>query len=265
MNCRYFRKEIEELRTEAVLSLSGQKHLEICRSCRTLNDENTQLRKLLKNLETVEAPNDFDIRLRSSIEAYESSVRKRFLSEILKPIPTAALASFLILTIFATLLINRSGDVAKKGSGVASTFPQTVGDFNILKKADANEFEAVLLPVTSDEKDEGVIDKNIRDHAMRGIKHWPIELELERVEGGNEFSLSKAVILEERDDSSANISVPVALQMPVAQKGLKVILRDEQGTPHLITTKAVSFGSQAFVGETANTLAGTNVSKEGVW
>ena len=65
MNCRNIRREIEEAGSAGFLSAAALSHLESCTACQTLSRQQTNLQTILSSLGTVEAPGDFDFRLRA--------------------------------------------------------------------------------------------------------------------------------------------------------------------------------------------------------
>ncbi len=67
MNCRNIRREIEEAGSAGFLSAAALSHLESCTACQTLSRQQTNLQTILSSLGTVEAPGDFDFRLRARL------------------------------------------------------------------------------------------------------------------------------------------------------------------------------------------------------
>lgn len=73
MNCQKFRTEIEELDGGAGLSPRAEGHAALCDSCRAFRAEGDALRALVGGLARVEAPGDFEFRLRSRIARAEGA------------------------------------------------------------------------------------------------------------------------------------------------------------------------------------------------
>jgi hypothetical protein len=71
MNCQKFRTEIEELGGGARLTAQAESHAARCDSCRAFRAEGHALRALVGSLARVEAPGDFDFRLRARIARSE--------------------------------------------------------------------------------------------------------------------------------------------------------------------------------------------------
>src|SRR4030095_7108590 len=68
-NCRNIRREIEEAGSAGFLSAAALSHLEACAECQKLSRQQTNLQAILSSLGTVEAPGDFDFRLRARLAA----------------------------------------------------------------------------------------------------------------------------------------------------------------------------------------------------
>ncbi len=68
-NCKVIRAEIEETVGGAWLSRGTEAHLAACANCLSFYKEREALRRLVGNLERVEAPGDFEFRLRARMAA----------------------------------------------------------------------------------------------------------------------------------------------------------------------------------------------------
>jgi hypothetical protein len=67
MNCRSVRRELEEAAPGEVLSSVAGEHIKNCIECGTFREKHLKLQKLVSSLGTVEAPGDFDFRLRARL------------------------------------------------------------------------------------------------------------------------------------------------------------------------------------------------------
>lgn len=76
MNCKTCRDEIEELESGQPLSQSVITHFESCRNCLSFRDERLALNEMIGRLQVVEAPPDFDFRLRARLAALKSQKPK---------------------------------------------------------------------------------------------------------------------------------------------------------------------------------------------
>jgi len=66
-NCKLIRRELDELMLGETWSAAATEHLRECAECREFHVQQTKLRKIVGSLGTVEAPADFDFRLRARL------------------------------------------------------------------------------------------------------------------------------------------------------------------------------------------------------
>jgi len=62
--CELIRRELDELMLNEDLSAAAAEHLRDCASCQEFRRQQTKLRQIVGSLGTVNAPADFDFRLR---------------------------------------------------------------------------------------------------------------------------------------------------------------------------------------------------------
>lgn len=74
-DCRNVRRELEDAATGELLSAPARAHLSNCASCSTFGDEQQKLKEMVASLGTIEAPADFDFKLRARLAASRSSRR----------------------------------------------------------------------------------------------------------------------------------------------------------------------------------------------
>src|SRR2546429_9008037 len=67
MNCRSVRREIDEAEPGNLLSSVANNHIENCLECERFADKHLKLQKIVSSLGTVEAPEDFEFRLRARL------------------------------------------------------------------------------------------------------------------------------------------------------------------------------------------------------
>lgn len=73
MNCKNYQAKIEELSGEQILSADILRHLESCGGCRAFNAERAKLRQILGSLQTINAPKDFNFRLKAKLRKQENA------------------------------------------------------------------------------------------------------------------------------------------------------------------------------------------------
>ncbi len=91
IGCKTVSKEIDELESGQAPGAETQAHLQACGSCRTFYDDRQKLREMIAGLETVEAPGDFDFRLRARL-ANQRAERVSAFSSFGFGLPSIALA-----------------------------------------------------------------------------------------------------------------------------------------------------------------------------
>lgn len=66
-NCEVVRRELEELMLGDECSVGATQHLRSCGDCREFHQKQTRLRQIVGSLGTIEAPPDFDFKLRARL------------------------------------------------------------------------------------------------------------------------------------------------------------------------------------------------------
>ncbi len=67
MNCQTVRREVDETAPGDLLSAFARRHMSACRPCMAFSKEHDKLQDILSSLGTIEAPGDFDFRLRARL------------------------------------------------------------------------------------------------------------------------------------------------------------------------------------------------------
>ena len=67
INCQNVRREVDETAPSDLLSAFARRHMSACRECRAFSGEHQKLQEILSGLGTIEAPGDFDFRLRARL------------------------------------------------------------------------------------------------------------------------------------------------------------------------------------------------------
>ncbi len=90
-NCEVIRRELDEWMINETYSPSALKHLEGCADCREFQQQQMKLRQIVGSLGTVEAPADFDFRLRARLANSASHATFDYWSFARKGLAAAAL------------------------------------------------------------------------------------------------------------------------------------------------------------------------------
>src|SRR5215213_4374697 len=94
-DCEVVRRELDELMPEEACSAAATEHLRECASCREFHGQQTKLRQIVGSLGTVEAPADFDFRLRARLAQSNGS-------SVYWPFARRGLAVAAMVIVFAT-------------------------------------------------------------------------------------------------------------------------------------------------------------------
>ena len=247
-DCKTFRGEIEESAGVERLSLETRTHAGICRPCGEFEREHNSLRSLVAGLGKVEAPADFEFRLRARMKsAKREGGEYTFLRLRLAPgFAWAAAACFLVVS--ASLYIWQERSISRGSQEVSRRVESGDGALGVVGEKRQAESESVIKKgVMVDSPTETIaVNKavaNNRRVPSRRLSREKSSNELRREVASinsSEFSLTGAKVLR--------LKIPVS----TLPESLRFIVRDERGNTRPVPMRAVSFGSQELVaGENA--------------
>ncbi|MEP6819985.1 MAG: hypothetical protein ABJA18_10665 [bacterium] len=248
MNCRNIQREIEEAGSADLLSASAISHLEACVACETLSRRQTRLQAIISSLGTVEAPGDFDFRLRARL-AGEGRGRRRSLpfANLSFGLRFAAVAAMLLLIGSAFLLVSfrgRPNNPAVAGGGKQITSQPTAPD------SPANP---IVVP-ESVRPDKSQVANAPKKNELNGTPKRRLNSELatyrksERI-GTRDMSSTGARVMK-RDDQLAESYPTAAFPINASYQSHKVSVDNGRGTSRTISLPSVSFGSQRTLSQT---------------
>lgn len=239
-NCRDIRREIEEARSADFLSAAARSHLEVCAACETLSRQQIKLRAILSSLDTVEAPGDFEYRVRSRLAA-EKRMGARVLpfANLSFGFRSAAVAAVLLLIGSAFVFVSfrtRPDTTIAGGNPVAVTpvKPESGG----VKPTPVNETTPNPIQVA-----EGPTGNN-------RVRRAPKALDMRREVAGVRNSKRFATL--DQTQTGARVLTPnqlaetyptAAFPINASYQSLKVSVDDSRGTSRTISLPSVSFGS----------------------
>ena len=102
--CEAIRRELDELILGEQCSVEAKQHLQECGECREFHEKQTRLRQIVGGLGTIEAPPDFDFRLRARL-ANESNAAGFHLRALQWPFATRGLAVAAMVVLFIAGLV----------------------------------------------------------------------------------------------------------------------------------------------------------------
>ena len=236
MNCQKVRRAIEATDRGELLTKAAAEHIRECAACEKLNDEHVTLRNITANLGTIEAPADFDFRLRARLARATTQDSPPAFGRLTFGFRSVALASLLVVFAGAMLIANlRTTPQAPAISpavnnpiAAATPFQQPTGAPGL-----ASTPVAVSKPAVRSGEVAGRVRTSTRDMASRRATVRSSELTAR----ASDFSID-------------------ASPQPV-----KVSLDDGRGSSRTISVPTVSFGSQRVLSGNSPLVA----SARGAW
>jgi hypothetical protein len=257
IDCQNTRREVEAASPGDLLSSTANDHLKACPECGTFREEEWNLRKLVSSLGTVNAPGDFDFRLRARLAgekhgANRSSAIGRF-SFGFRP---AALAAALLIAgtlLFVGLRTQQSNtQVAHETS--PSTFntqasaPAQVGiDAPQNASADGAGVVAELGNPQTKPVDVKPASSGSSRHSRRNRAAFRQSELISAQEGGRILTRDLAgtpAKVVKATNAGAEPLWSNAFPIGASYQSLKVLLDDGRGSSRTISLPSVSFGSQ---------------------
>ena len=236
-NCEVVRRELDELMLGEACSSGATQHLRECASCREFNEQQTKLRQIVGSLGTVEAPADFDFRLRARLaQGNGSSVYWLFARRGL-----AVAAMVIVFAIGAIVIRNVMKQSATVDNNVAQQ-PQ------VHQPAKPGE---VTPPVKEDNKPEQVvagINNNDQPNVRKSFR--PRADFNKRPMATVDSSLERATLY----NGTEPVGVSAAFPIDASVQPFRVSLDDGRGNARTISVPTISFGSQRIV-QSANQFA----------
>lgn len=261
MNCRRVRNEIDEASPGDSLSLVASDHLKNCADCESFSREHLKLREIVSSLGTVEAPGDFEVRVRARLASQRHGGDQRFVIGNIFSVRWAALATILLMIGSALLFASLRTQPDNSLSASNATSPSNA--INVTLNHDNGKqtaAPAIAAPdalastdvVTPDVRPTAIVH---RDNKSRG-RARSTELASARDNGrirARDLSSTGAEAVKQADEivgSYPTFAIPVA----ASYQSLTVSLDNGRGTSRTISLPTVSFGSQRFLSQSQSPL-----------
>ncbi len=246
INCRNARREIEEAAPGELLSSGVKNHMLSCAVCEKLFREQTKLRALVSSLGTVEAPGDFDFRLRARLAVEKHGVAGSFARGYFSFGFRSAVVATILLLVGSALMFVSFKLRSDRPVGVATITPNSGAASRIDSK------KAVSIPASEVagqvEKQPVVVDASVGSPGKSVLKHNSGLKQTVAVLGGinrpksRDSSSTPAEVL--RRDQLAEAYQTGGFPIDAGYQSLKVSVDDGRGTLRTISLPTVSFGSQ---------------------
>jgi hypothetical protein len=256
-NCQNIRREIEEAGSADLLGVAAISHIQGCPACETLSQQQTRLQELVSSLGTVEAPGDFDFRLRARLAGEKRGGASSFLSFGLRP---AAIAAVLLLIGSAIVFLSFRTQPAPPVASRQETPKAGATDAKPVQNAIPPSSTVATTSVKNESSGSGGVRPIERAPKNRGFRN-----ELTASQGkrpGTLDSGSTPAPSLKRDDSLAASYPTAAFPINASYQSLKVSVDDGRGASRTISLPTVSFGSERSISQNPSPLM---ASARGSW
>jgi hypothetical protein len=239
-NCKLIRRELDELMLGEAWSAAATEHLRECAECREFHVQQTKLRKIVGSLGTVEAPADFDFRLRARLANDSSSAPAIYWRLVRGGLVTAAMTVVVLLGVVAVRDAMRQGE--------------NIGE--VARKPEVHQpvktDQAAPPVVQEDKKPDQVIAGVTNDAApvIRKSDRRPPTDDKKRSLSSFAISSTRASVLNGTEPAGMSTAFPIDSSI----QSFTVSLEDGRGNAKTISVPTVSFGSQR-IGQGGNQFA----------
>jgi hypothetical protein len=250
------------------MSRGARSHAESCRACGDELRGRERLRALVRDLGKVEAPSDFEFRLRARMAASGAAGRRGPLGGfrlVYAFAPVAAAACFLVVSTALYLRqASRPGpseapSVAVADSARKATTEKNAATLNVgeVKESKRTGVEVVDVAKSVTPPARPVVQRRRaapRPSTEVAARHDARAAGLQR--NTADFSVTQAPVITGR-------GVTIALRTP--SEPMRMILLDERGAGRVVPMRAVSFGSQELIARVGVSRQASAAENEGVW
>ena len=259
IDCRRTLHEIEEAGSADLLSAAAISHLDVCVACEKLSRQQTKLKAIVSGLGTVEAPGDFDFRLRARLAAEKhGDARNLPFANLSFGLRFGAVAAMLLLIgsafVFVSLRARPNNPVVAGGGKQIQSQPT----------APNTPTNPLVLPASVNPEESRVAKVPKKNELDGTRKHLSSELATYRNSdrvGTRDSSLKAAQVL--RGDGQLAESYPTAaFPINASYQSHSVSVDNGRGTSRTISLPSVSFGSQRTLSQAASPLM---ASARGAW
>ena len=259
MNCRRVRREIEEVATGESISSLATDHLKTCAECGTFRADRLKLREMLSSLGSVEAPGDFDFRLRARL-ANEKRGRQPFVMRTLSLGFRSVAVTAMLLLVGATLLfvsLRTRPNSSLSANGVnpspsvtdRSTKPGTPTD-TVAAVPEVKPASVIDVKKNSSAAEKSSTSKPGGFRQQQVAWHRGDKASNKRLQTQDLGSTGAKVLRANATDASESNVFPIG----TSYQSLKVSLDDGRGTSRTISLPSVSFGSQRVLAKESSPL-----------
>ena len=252
-NCNAIRRELDEIMLGESHRAPVLLHLQQCSDCQEFHQGRTKLRQLVGSLETVEAPADFDFRLRARLANEKPGSAHWFMFAQWSPGARGLVLAGFVLLLGVVVVLNHWRSPRNTATVARGENPATQPTLVLPKDTAGVVLPKPVAPAN------GAVAANSTPKPLH--KTVVAVSKLRQPLLARDFSLSPASVVRQQE-SVATAGDPAVFPIDTSYQSLKVSLDDGNGTWRTISLPTVSFGSQrvSATGSLSNQL-----SPKGVW
>jgi hypothetical protein len=242
--CELIRRELDELRLGDEAGVVARQHLRDCGECREFHQQQIRLRQIVGSLGTVQAPPDFDFRLRARLANESSNVGFHLRAFQWSPATKGFAAAAMLLVFVGGVVYVRTVVNRPAVTEIAVQNPEPAQPTPSLPAPAGNK---VIVP----EQTPVVAVDNTQRRVQRGGDR-PTSARPKRNPVAIDFSSERAPVLNTQRQSAI-------FPIDASFQSFTVSLDDGEGNARTISLPTISFGSQ-------KVLTNTNRNTpKGVW
>ena len=249
--CEVIRRELEEATLNEDFSATASSHLETCAGCREFQRQQTKLRQIVGSLGTINAPADFDFRLRARLAADADKPGFRFWTMTVRGLATAAV--LVVFGVGAVMIWQRSQEPAPPA--VAVTPQQPAPQPQTIEQPRGEEGNRNASSLAHGRESLPVIAGNATPPQKLNRHRAPKQ---KQAISAVDFSNLGAKVYS--NNTRLEFDTATVFPIEASSQSLKVSLDDGSGNARTISFPTVTFGSQRVL-KPGNQFA----SKDGVW
>jgi hypothetical protein len=229
--CEPVRRELEELMLNEDFSAAITGHLQTCSDCRDFQRQQTKLRQIVGSLGTVNAPADFDFRLRARLAADSQTPSFRFATFAVKGLATAAV--LVVFGVGAALVWQRMQHQPPAPAVAVTPPPQFQEPVRQEGPTWSSHPSVAAHEMTATVADNKTPRRKPERSRSSGTP--------KRTVSTMEFSSERANVVSNTRSAIDNVTV---VPIETSLQSVKVSLDDGLGNARTISFPTVSFGSQ---------------------
>jgi hypothetical protein len=256
-DCESIRTRIEESPALAELSGELRAHAETCAACGESLRARASLDGLLRGLQRVEAPADFEFRLRARVNARKGGRGRTFFALLVTAPGYATVAAAILFTVISATIYLR-----RQHTRAPAVAPKSVAESaNHGIKAQPQDTSATVSPPIVSNARMSEVASATGPSRANGERRRSV------AQKAREAARADAGARRLASNSFSDYSAPVISRIPVSASAepLRVVLRDESGAARVVSMRSVSFGSQQLLAREGAARPASVKNVEGVW